>query len=279
MKFKATLLTCSFLIFSFLLSFANAQGYQIKTIVIDAGHGGIRSGAAGSFSLEKNVALQVALKLGEELKKELPSIKVIQTRTTDVDVDWYRRAEIANEAKADIFISIHCNSMPDKKVLAGYKTIKGKKVAQYKYVKNTSTSGTETFVGAYRRINEMDAGLRENEDIIKDKNYKKNQTNDPTDPEELIMLSLYKSLYRTKSLSLAQLVQKNYTELNKRVNRGVKEQGLLILQRAAMPSILTEIGFISNPTEEEYMNSETGQKEIVDAIVKAIKEYKKQTEN
>ena len=125
----------------------------------------------------------------------------------------------------------------------------------------------------------MDAGLRENEDIIKDKNYKKNQTNDPTDPEELIMLSLYKSLYRTKSLSLAQLVQKNYTELNKRVNRGVKEQGLLILQRAAMPSILTEIGFISNPTEEEYMNSETGQKEIVDAIVKAIKEYKKQTEN
>lgn len=231
MKFKTTLLTCSFLIFSFLLNFANAQGYQIKTIVIDAGHGGVRSGAAGSFSLEKNVALQVALKLGEELKKELPSIKVIQTRTTDVDVDWYRRAEIANEAKADIFISIHCNSMPDKKVLAGYKTIKGKKVAQYKNVKNTSTSGTETFVGAYRRINEMDAGLRENEDIIKDKNYKKNQTNDPTDPEELIMLSLYKSLYRTKSLSLAQLVQKNYTELNKRVNRGVKEQGLLILQK------------------------------------------------
>ncbi|MBY0543650.1 MAG: N-acetylmuramoyl-L-alanine amidase [Sphingobacteriaceae bacterium] len=279
MKFKNNLLICSFLIFSFCLNFAHAQGYKIKTIVIDAGHGGFRSGAAGSFSLEKNIALQVALKLGEKLNEELPSIKIIQTRKTDVDVDWYRRAEIANEAKADIFISIHCNSMPDKKILNGYKTIKGKKVAQYKYVKNTSTSGTETFVGAYRRINEMDAGLRENEDIIKDKNYKKTQTKDPTDPEELIMLSLYKSLYRTKSLSLAQLVQKNYTELNKRVNRGVKEQGLLILQRAAMPSILTEIGFISNPTEEKYMNSESGQNEIVDAIVKAIKEYKKQTEN
>lgn len=279
MKFKNNLLICSFLIFSFCLNFALAQGYKIKTIVIDAGHGGFRSGAAGSFSLEKNIALQVALKLGEKLNEELPSIKIIQTRKTDVDVDWYRRAEIANEAKADIFISIHCNSMPDKKILNGYKTIKGKKVAQYKYVKNTSTSGTETFVGAYRRINEMDAGLRENEDIIKDKNYKKTQTKDPTDPEELIMLSLYKSLYRTKSLSLAQLVQKNYTELNKRVNRGVKEQGLLILQRAAMPSILTEIGFISNPTEEKYMNSESGQNEIVDAIVKAIKEYKKQTEN
>ncbi len=279
MKLQKSLFICSILIFSFSFNFANAQGYKMKTIVIDAGHGGFRSGAAGSFSLEKNVALQVALKLGEKLGEDLPSIKVIQTRTTDVDVDWYRRAEIANEAKADLFISIHCNSMPDKRIISGYKTIKGKKVAQYKYVKNTSTSGTETFVGAYRRINEMDAGLRENEDIIKDKNYKKTISSDPTDPEELIMLSLYRSLYRTKSLALAQMIQKNYTELNKRVNRGVKEQGLLILQRAAMPSVLTEIGFISNPTEESYMNSESGQNEIVDAIVKAIKQYKKETEN
>lgn len=278
MKFRNTLLICSLLTFSFFLNFAHAQGYKMKTIVIDAGHGGIRPGAAGSFSLEKNVALKVALKLGEKLNEELPSIKVIQTRTTDVDVDWYRRAEIANDAKADLFISIHCNSMPDKKVLSGYKTVKGKKVAQYKYVKNTSTSGTETFVGAYRRINEMDAGLRENEDILKDKDYKKKGAYDPTDPEELIMLSLYRSLYRTKSLALAQMVQKNYTDVNKRVNRGVKEQGLLILQRAAMPSILTEIGFISNPTEEAYINSEKGQNEIVDAIVNAIKQYKKETE-
>jgi N-acetylmuramoyl-L-alanine amidase len=278
MKLKNTLLFFSLLTSSFCLNFAHAQGYKMKTIVIDAGHGGIRSGAAGSFSLEKDVALKVALKLGEKLSEELPSIKIIQTRKTDVDVDWYRRAEIANDAKADLFISIHCNSMPDKKVLTGYKTIKGKKVAQYKYVKNTSTSGTETFVGAYRRINEMDAGLRENEDIIKDKDYKKKGAYDPTDPEELIMLSLYRSLYRTKSLALAQMVQKNYTEVNKRVNRGVKEQGLLILQRAAMPSILTEIGFISNPTEEAYINSESGQNEIVDAIVNAIKQYKKETE-
>lgn len=278
MKFKNILLLFSLLTYSFCLNFAHAQSYKMKTIVIDAGHGGIRAGAAGSFSLEKDVALKVALKLGERLNEELPSIKVIQTRKTDVDVDWYRRAEIANDAKADLFISIHCNSMPDKKVLTGYKTVKGKKVAQYKYVKNTSTSGTETFVGAYRRINEMDAGLRENEDIIKDKDYKKKGAYDPTDPEELIMLSLYRSLYRTKSLALAQMVQKNYTEVNKRVNRGVKEQGLLILQRAAMPSILTEIGFISNPTEEAYINSESGQNEIVDAIVNAIKQYKKETE-
>lgn len=276
MKLKYYLLLLSIILCS---SNLQAQGYKIKTIVIDAGHGGVKSGAAGGYSLEKNVALQVALKLGKLMEEELPGIKIIQTRKTDVDVDWYRRAEIANDAKADLFISIHCNSMPDKRVLTGYKTVKGKKVAQYKSVRNTTTRGTETFVGAYRRINEMDAGLRENEEIIKDKNYKKEGSYDPTDPEELIMLSLYKSLYRTKSLVLAKLLQNNYTELNKRVNRGVKEQGLLILQRAAMPSILTEIGFISNPDEEDYINSAEGQEEIITAILKAVKQYKKEIEN
>ena len=248
----------TFLLFVFSFFNANAQGYKIKTIVVDAGHGGVKPGAKGAYSWEKDVALKVALKLGAKLQEELPQIKVIQTRKTDVDVDWYRRAEIANDAKADLFISIHCNSMP-----------KG----------NNYTKGTETFVGAYRRINEMDAGLKENEDIIKDKNFKKHGTYDPTDPEEIILLSLYKSLYRSKSLALASYIQKNYTEVNKRVNRGVKEQGLLILQRAAMPSVLTEIGFISNPEEERYINSDEGQEEIVTAIVNAIKQYKKEVEN
>ncbi|WP_410221528.1 N-acetylmuramoyl-L-alanine amidase [Pedobacter sp.] len=234
-----------------------AQTYKIKTIVIDAGHGGVKPGARGKYSWEKDVALKVALKLGARLEKELPHVKIIQTRKTDVDVDWYKRAEIANDAKADIFISIHCNSMP-----------KG----------NHTTKGTETFVGAYRRINEMDAGLRENEEIIKDKNYKNKETNAPTEPEEQILLSLYKSLYRAKSITLAGLIQKNYTEVNKRVNRGVKEQGLLILQRAAMPSVLTEIGFISNPEEEDYINSPEGQEEIVTAITNAILQYKKLVE-
>jgi len=237
---------------------AFGQSYRIKTIVIDAGHGGIKPGAIGKISQEKNVALAVALKLGKRIEAELPNIKVIQTRKTDVDVDWYRRAEIANDAKADLFISIHCNSMP-----------KG----------NYTTRGTETFVGAYRRINEMDAGLRENEDIVNDKNYKNKTEAMVTSPEELIKIAMYKAQYRAKSLSLAKLVQKNYTNLNKRVNRGVKEQGLLVLQRAAMPSILTEIGFISTPDEEKYINSESGQEEIVTAIFKAIQEYKKEVEN
>ncbi|MFD0941197.1 N-acetylmuramoyl-L-alanine amidase family protein [Pedobacter boryungensis] len=256
MRLKSALLTFAIL-FLFYSSNVLAQGYKIKTIVIDAGHGGVKPGAAGKYSLEKNVALKVALKLGKKLEEELPGIKIIQIRKTDVDVDWYRRAEIANDAKADLFISIHCNSMGGS---------------------DRTTRGTETFVGAYRRINEMDAGLKENEDILKDKDYKKKGTYDPTNPEELIMLSLYKSLYRAKSLALAKMIQKNYTNVNKRVNRGVKEQGLLILQRAAMPSVLTEIGFISNPAEEDYINSPEGQEEIVTAIVNAIKQYKKEIE-
>ena len=238
-------------------SVSKAQGYHIKTIVIDAGHGGRLPGAKGKISLEKNVALEVALKLGKKFAEMMPNVKIIQIRKTDVDVNWYRRAEIANDAKADLFISIHCNSMPPG---------------------NAHVRGTETFVGAYRRINEMDAALKENEDIINDKNYKQTQEAIITDPEELIKLSLYKSLYRAKSLSLAKMVQKNYTELNKRVNRGVKEQGLLVLQRTAMPSILTEIGFISNTEEEKYINSAAGQEEIVDAIFKAVAQYKKEIE-
>lgn len=273
MKFKLILLIgCIFC----LRGVTFGQTYKIKTIVVDAGHGGFRSGAAGTRSLEKEIALQVALKLGRMIEEELPTVKVIQTRKTDVDVDWYRRAEIANDAKADLFISIHCNSMPDNRVLTGYVTKNGKKVPQYRSERNRTTRGTETFVGAYRRINEMDAALIENEEILSDKNYKKEY--DPTDPEELIKLSLYRSLYRSKSLMLAGLVQKNYTDVNKRVNRGVKEKGLLILQRAALPSILTEIGFISNPDEEDYMLSAKGQEEIVTAIVNAIKQYKKQVE-
>lgn len=234
-----------------------AQSYKIKTIVIDAGHGGVKPGARGSFSWEKDVALEVALKLGKKINQQFPGIKVIQTRTTDVDVDWYKRADLANDAKADLFISIHCNSMP-----------KG----------NHSTKGTETFVGAYRRINEMDAGLKENEDIISDKRYKEKGAFNTNSAEESILLSLYKSMYRAKSLSLATHIQNSYTKRNNRVNRGVKEQGLLILQRAAMPSVLTEIGFISNPEEEKYINSAEGQEEIVSAIVEAIKAYKEEVE-
>jgi N-acetylmuramoyl-L-alanine amidase len=257
-----------------------SQGYRVKTIVIDAGHGGPKSGAAGSYSLEKNVALKVALKLGKKFEEEMPDVKILYTRKTDIDVEFHKRAALANDNKADIFISIHCNSMPDRKVITGYTKAKnGKRIAKYGYVKNTSTSGTETFVAGSHRLDEQDVAIRENADIKLEKNYKQNYDGyDPNDPETFIILSLFKNTFRDKSLKLARLIQNNYTYDNNRVNRGVKEQGILILQRCGMPAVLTEIGFISNPSEEDYMNSANGQEEIVNSIFKAVKTYKKETE-
>jgi len=279
MRLKQTL----FLIPIFLIACSGklfSQTYRVKTIVIDAGHGGNKPGARGTTSLEKNVALEVALKLGKKFEEDMPGVKVLYTRKTDVDVDFYKRAALANDNNADIFISIHCNSMPDNRVITGYtKTKSGKRVARYAYTKNRTTRGTETFVAGSHRLNEQDAAIRENEDIKLEKNYKQNYNGyDPNDPETFIILSLFKNTYRDKSLQLAKLIQGNYTNDNDRLNRGVKEQGILVLQRCGMPSVLTEIGFISNPTEEDYMNSASGQSEIVNAIFKAVKTYKKQTE-
>jgi len=251
----STIITFGFLLFAFT---AAAQGYKIKTIVIDPGHGGNKPGAIGSFSKEKDVALKIALKLTDKLNEALPQIKIILTRKKDVDVDLYKRAEIANEANADLFISIHCNSMPGK---------------------NKSTKGTETIVAGSHRLKEQDAAIRENADIKLEKNYKsKYDGYDPSDPGTFILLSLLKNTFRDKSTKFAKLIENNYTAGKKRLSRGVKEQGILVLQRCGMPAVLTEVGFISNPEEERYINSEKGQDEIVNAIYLAINTYKNNIE-
>ncbi|WP_129715050.1 N-acetylmuramoyl-L-alanine amidase [Pedobacter sp. SYP-B3415] len=252
-----------------------AQGYKVKTIVLDAGHGGRKPGAAGAFSTEKAVALEVTLKLGKKLKEALPDVRIIYTRTTDVDVDFLKRAQIANSNKADLFISIHCNSMGNIKVQDGYTTLKnGKKVPKYRSVRNNVVRGVETFVAGSHRLNEQDAAIRENADIKLEKNYKEKYDGyDPNDPATFIILSLFKNAFRDKSLKLAKLIQSNYIA-DGRESRGVKEQGILILQRCGMPAVLSEIGFISHPEEEKYINSDKGQDEITDAIVKAVKTYK-----
>jgi N-acetylmuramoyl-L-alanine amidase len=270
-------------LFATLLIFSSetvlSQGYKVKTIVIDAGHGGDKPGAAGSYSLEKNVTLQVALKLGKKFEEDMPEVKILYTRKTDIDVPFFKRADIANDSKADIFISIHCNSMPDNRVVTGYTKKNGRKVPKYAYVKNKTTRGTETFVAGSHRLNEQDAAIRENADITLEKDYKKNYDGyDPNDPETFIILSLFKNTYRDKSLKLARLIQNRYVNDNNRIDRGVKEQGLVILQRAGLPAVLTEIGFISNPTEEDYINSASGQAEIVSSIFNAVKTYKKEIE-
>ena len=253
--------------------------YRVKTIVIDAGHGGKDGSTHGEFSKEKDVALKVALRLGKSIEEKMTDVKVVYTRTTDVFIPLYERIAIANRAKADIFISIHCNSMPIKKVISGYKKdSKGRKVPIYRSVQSTSTRGTETFVSGFGRLDEQDVVMRENASILLEKDYKENYDGyDPKDPESIIMLSLMKNAYRDQSIKLATYMQDAYTQTG-RVDRGVKEQSLAVLARAGMPAVLTEIGFISNPTEEDYMNSDVGQNEIVNCLLKAIQSYKRQVE-
>lgn len=246
-----------------LVSFTDASdgpAYRIRTIVIDAGHGGKDGSTRGLISREKDVALKTALRLGKAIEENMKDVRVVYTRTTDVFVPLYERIGLANREKADLFISIHCNSMPAN-------------------LKNrTATRGVETFVSGSGRLDEQEVAIRENMSIIYEKDYKENyQGYDPNDPTSIIMLSLMKNAYREQSIRLATLIQDEYVSKG-RVDRGVKEQSLAVLAKAGMPAVLTEIGFISNPREEEYMNSEEGQNEIVACLLKAVQNYKKQVE-
>jgi len=251
-----------------LISFSNNSNippYRIKTIVIDAGHGGEDGATRGAIAKEKELALQVALRLGKAIEESMPDIKVVYTRTTDVFVPLYERIGLANQVKADLFISIHCNDMP--------KNFKGR----------SGTKGVETFVSGFHRLDEQnkaikDVATRENESILLEKDYKNNYDGyDPNDPESVIIFSLMKNAFREQSIKLAAAIQDEYIKVG-RIDRGVKEKGLAVLARAGMPAVLTEIGFVCNREEEEYMVSDFGQNEIVSCLLKAIQGYKKQVE-
>jgi len=227
-------------------------------IVVDAGHGGQDGSTRGLFSKEKDVALQVALLLGQTIEKEIPNSKVLYTRTEDVFIPLYERIDMANRVHADLFISIHCNSMPA--------SMRGR----------TNVRGVETIVSGSGRLGQQDVAIRENASILLEKDYKdKYEGYNPNDPESFIIMSLMKNAYRRQSIKLATLIQQQYIS-NGRIDRGVKEQSLAVLAKAGMPAVLTEIGFISNPEEEEYINSEAGRQEIVHNITSAIMEYNKE---
>jgi N-acetylmuramoyl-L-alanine amidase len=257
-----------------------AQEYKIKTIVIDAGHGGKDGATHGVYSKEKDVALKTALNLGRALQDSLKDIKVIYTRESDVFIPLYERINIANNAKADLFISIHLNDMPVhvSRVVDYYKKVRGRKVPVYRTVtsKSTSTRGTETFVSGTRRLGEQDEVIkRENASMFLEENYQKNYEGFIANtPENDIMLSLMKQTNRDRSLKFASMLQQEYVNAG-RTNRGVQEKSLAVLARAAMPAVLTEIGFVSNPEDEDYMNSQEGQNEIVNGIIRAIKNYRR----
>lgn len=230
---------------------ANKNGYHIRTVVIDAGHGGHDTGCLGKDAREKNVALAVSLKLGRMIEERFPDVKVIYTRKTDVFVELRERADIANRNHADLFICVHCNS--------------GGKAAY----------GVETYVmGLHKTDDNLNVSKRENSSILLEKDYKtKYDGYDPNSPESNIIFNLYQNAYMEKSLTFASKVQAQVEEAG-RFNRGVKQAGFLVLYKTAMPSVLIETGFLTNSTEENFLDSEKGQVNISNAIFKAFKEYK-----
>ncbi|QJD97842.1 N-acetylmuramoyl-L-alanine amidase [Mucilaginibacter robiniae] len=242
--------------------------FRIKTIVVDAGHGGRAAGAMGSYSLEKNVTLALALKLQAAINREMAGIKVVMTRTTDAYVNNGYRAVMANESKGDLYICLHCNSLPDAR-----KKVNGKTVS----VRNHSGKGVLLLVYAFHRTREQLAAIRENEMAEQEDRYSSRQKFS-VDPADAIVLNAYRDKFRKQSIHLAGLINNEFVNHDSRPSLGVIEQGVQVLANSAMPSVLVETGFINNPEEEDYLNSASGQNEIVNSIVRAIKKYAKEVD-
>ena len=248
-----------FLLFTLVSAVAYAgNGFAIKTIVIDAGHGGKDPGAIGPGKTnEKDVALAVALKLGEYIHTNFPDVNVIYTRKTDVFIELHERAEIANKNKADLFIAVHCNSTPTP---AAY--------------------GTSTYVlGLHRTEANLEVAKRENSVILLEDDHDKNYEFDPNSDAGHIIMSMKQNAFLDQSIDIASKIEGQYEGGAKRKSLGVKQAGFYVLYKTAMPSILSEIGFISNPTEEKFLASEKGQEQIATSLFKAFKDYKFEMEN
>ncbi len=232
----------------------NAQkGSRITTVVIDAGHGGKDPGAVGKHSKEKNIALAVALKTGKYIEENLPDVKVIYTRSTDRFVELYKRAQIANKANADFFISIHCNSN-----------------------QNSRAYGTETYaMGLHKSNANLNVAMKENAAITFEKDAGDTYEGfDANSPESYIRFTLFQNIFLDQSLDLANKIEKQFKERVGRKSRGVHQAGFLVLWRTAMPGVLVELGFLSNPTEEKFLLSEKGQVYMASAIYRGFKTYK-----
>ncbi len=260
----------------------------LKTIVIDAGHGGKDPGCNGAFAKEKDVSLSVALKLGKLIEANFKDVKVIYTRTTDIFVELEERAMIANKAKADLFISIHCNAAGK---VVKYKDPKTKKIRvkmrknkKGKYVPVETTNplpfGSETYVmGLKNEEGKMKVATRENSVIYLEDDYeKKYEGFDPDSEESYIIMSNYTSAYVIQSATLGLKIQEEYLKKAGRVDKGVHRQSIWVLWRTAMPSILTEIGYLTNPLEEQFLASEKGQDYLSKAIFRGLRKYKDEVE-
>lgn len=240
------------IILGILVFITNSQAQVVKTIVIDAGHGGKDSGAIGkSGYLEKKLVLAVALKVGVYLEETLPNVKILYTRNSDEFIELHERANIANKNHADLFISIHANS-------AG----------------SSSAHGTETFVlGLHKSEDNLAVAKRENSVIKLEDNTDKHYKTDLSSPDGMIKLSMMQSAYLDQSIELASRIQSQFTERVNRRDRGVRQAGFVVLYKTTMPSILIELGFLSNYEEEKFLKSETGQDYMASAIFRAVRDY------
>jgi N-acetylmuramoyl-L-alanine amidase len=233
------------------------SNYRLKKVVIDAGHGGHDPGCISKNLKEKDVTLAVALKLGKQIETNFPEVEVVYTRKTDVFIPVDERTKIANKAEADLFISIHVNANP-----------------------STKPFGAETYVmGLSKSANNLDVAMRENAVITYEKDYSsKYEGYDPNSAESFIIFSLMQNAYLSQSLEFAAIVQKKFEEKAKRKDRGVRQAGFLVLWKTSMPSVLVEVGFISNPQEEKFLMKDDAHDSLANAIFLAFKSYKSDKE-
>lgn len=227
------------------------------TVVIDPGHGGKDPGAVGSNSKEKDIVLSVGLKLGKLIENNHSDVSVVYTRKDDRFVELNQRAGIANRAHADLFISLHCNALDRRK---------------------TSPQGVETFVlGLHRSKDNLDVAKAENSVIMYEEDYSvKYEGFNPNEPESYIIFEFMANEFLDRSVYFASMVQNQLVTNSKRVNRNVRQAGFLVLREVAMPSVLVELGYISNREDERYMKSEGGQTSLAASIYNGFKEYKRE---
>ena len=235
----------------------DGKEYKIKKVVIDAGHGGHDSGCESNNGTEKKNTLNIALKLGQRIKDAFPEITIIYTRSKDEFIELHERAAIANRAKADLFISIHCNSTD-----AG------------------TPLGTETYVlGMHKMEENLEVAKRENSAILLENDYEKQYDGfDPNSTEGYIIFSMYQNAYLDKSILFGKYVEESLKNNAGRRSLGVKQAGFVVLRQAAMPSVLIETGFLNHPREGEFISSNDGQETIAESILLAFKKYKKAVE-
>ena len=239
----------------FLLNSNSQEIKPLKRVVIDAGHGGKDSGTMGTKrykTYEKDIALKISLMLGDYIKKNIPEVDVIYTRDDDTFIELRQRTIIANEKNADLFISIHCDGFT-----------------------NSKASGASVFVMGMSKLKEnMDVAIRENSVIYLEDNYKENYDGfDPKSAESYIVFSVMQNSHLTKSINFAEKIEYEFSNRAKRKSRGIKQAPFYVISRANMPAVLIEAGFLTNPKEEDYLNTKEGQSHIASAIFRAFRSY------